>query len=174
MFFYENTQTFYWKIKLIARGDTFATSDDFRTAFERNMIADGRQSKADKSVRRKAQWKTLAKRQTAVGYNASICTSRRTLRSLHLSPIKPCSPYPRSRGVFRSISQEETINLHIFGKYLICTPFLLRRVGCRVRGKKRSRLLAVQPLVCWGGWTTLMWRSRFYILFGLPHVVITG
>ena len=114
------------------------------------------------------------RRQMTVGYNASIYRAARCgpFVYYHLSGL--AHPYPRSRGVFRSISQEETINLHIFGKYLICTPFLLRRVGCRVRGKKRSRLLAVQPLVCWGCWTTLMWRSRFYILFGLPHVVITG
>lgn len=38
------------EVKRIMKGDTFATSADFRTAFERNMIMEGRQSRADKRV----------------------------------------------------------------------------------------------------------------------------
>lgn len=38
------------QVKRIAKGDTFASSADFRTAFERNMIVDGRQCRADKRV----------------------------------------------------------------------------------------------------------------------------
>ena len=34
----------------IGKGDTFSTADKFRVAFERNMMAEGRQSKADKRV----------------------------------------------------------------------------------------------------------------------------
>lgn len=37
-------------VKRIAKGDTFPTSDAFRVAFERNMMVDGRQLKADKRV----------------------------------------------------------------------------------------------------------------------------
>ena len=38
------------RVKPIAKGDTFPSVDGFRTAFETNMIRDGRHSKADKRV----------------------------------------------------------------------------------------------------------------------------
>lgn len=38
------------EVKPIVKGDTFASSADFRTAFERNMIVEGRQCRADKRV----------------------------------------------------------------------------------------------------------------------------
>ena len=36
------------QVKSIAKGGTFPTSDAFRVAFERNMLVEGRQMKADK------------------------------------------------------------------------------------------------------------------------------